>query len=417
MWMGAVAEGENARTCPHCGNAFPAGASQCPRCDSRLSLILHSRETVLSLTAAIIIVLFFLTGFITRGYHQKLDALSRQWFATGEQRLKSGDAVAALADFRTALVYNPDDTRIQFRLAEALAAEGRDSEARAYLLGLLARAPSDAPINLALARISAGAGSETGALRYYHGAIYGVWPQKAEKSRLNARLELCRFLIARDDMRTADAELVALTSEIPEEQGAPLHEQAGELFLQVGDAHHALSEFRVALIVERPSDASLRGAGLAAYQLGDFRAAVGYLARAQRMRKDDPEVSSALAMSRLVVSADPNLRGVSEFERRERVRDDFEHAFSRLQSCAKSRGVNLSAKQNPPSDLTALYARANALRPQLTDRNLARHPSQMDAAMNLMFTMEDLATEQCGAPGGIDEALTLLGKFRPGRER
>ncbi|HET6199388.1 MAG TPA: tetratricopeptide repeat protein [Candidatus Acidoferrales bacterium] len=371
---------------------------------------------MLSLTAVIVIVLFFLTGFVTRGYHQKLGALGRQWFEAGEQQLKSGNAAAALADFHTALVYSPDDTQIQFQLAQALAAEGRDGEARAYLLELQARAPSDAPINLALARISVGSGSEADALRYYHGAIYGVWPNEAEANRLNARLELCRFLIARGDTSIAEAELIALASEIPERNGASLHAQTGELFLSTGNATRALSEFRSALTVEHPPKDALRGAGLAAYQLGEFQQAERYLDRARRLGNKDADVSHALDISRMVTSADPNAPGLSETERRDRARSDFEQAFGRLQFCAKSRGIDLFAKDAPQSELVTLGVQAKALEPQLTDENLRRHPDQIDVAMNLVFVTEDAVTTECGAPQGMDEALTLMGKF-PGRKR
>ncbi|HKV28777.1 MAG TPA: tetratricopeptide repeat protein [Candidatus Acidoferrales bacterium] len=380
-------------------------------------MILHSRETVLSLTVLIVAVLFSLTGFVTRGYHHELSTLGRQWFETGEQQLKTGNAAAALADFHTALVYSPDDTRIQFQLAQALAVEGRNGEARAYLLELQAHAPSDAPINLALARISAGAGSVANALRYYHGAIYGVWPQEAEANRLSARLELSRFLISRGNTSIANAELIALASEIPEHNGASLHTQTGELFLRAGNASRALSEFRDALTVTHPPADALRGAGLAAYQLGEFQQAERYLDRAHRLRTDDAEVSLALNISRLVMSADPYAFGLSESERRERARRDFEQAFTRLQSCAKARGVDLFASGGQQSDLVTLGTQAKALRPQLTDQNLRRHPGQFDVAMNFVFVAEGLATKECGAPQNLDEALTLIGKFHQGRER
>ncbi|HEV2314321.1 MAG TPA: tetratricopeptide repeat protein [Candidatus Acidoferrales bacterium] len=369
------------------------------------------------MTAAIVIVLFFLTGFITRDYHQKLGALGRQWFEAGKQQLKSGNAAEALADFHTALVYSPDDTQIQFQLAQALAAEGRNSEARAYLLELQAHAPSDAPINLALARISAGAGSEADAVRYYHGAVYGVWPSEAEANRLNARLELCRFLIARGDTSMAEAELIALASEIPERNGASLHAQTGELFLRIGDANRALSEFRGALTAARAPADALRGAGLAAYQMGEFQQAERYLDRARRLGNKDADVSDALDISRMVTSVDPYALGLSEADRRNRARRDFEQAFGRLQSCAKSSGIDLFAKGPPQSELVTLGIQAKALEPQLTDENLRRHPGQIDVAMNLVFVAEDVVTKECGAPQGMDEALTLIGKFHRGGER
>ncbi|MGH9729817.1 MAG: tetratricopeptide repeat protein [Candidatus Acidiferrales bacterium] len=372
---------------------------------------------MLSLTVAVVIFLFFLTGFVTRGYHRELGRLGRQWFTTGEQQLKAGRAALALADFHTALVYSPDDTQIQFQLAQALAAEGRNSEAKAYLLELQAHSPSDASINLALARISAGAGSEADARRYYHGAIYGVWPSEAESNRLNARLELIRFLIARGDTSIAEAELVALASEIPERNGASLHAQTGELFLRIGDANRALSEFRSALTVAHPPADALRGAGLAAYQLGEFQQAERYLDRAHRLEEKDADVSRSLNISRQVLSADPFASGLSEAERRERARADFEQAFGRLQSCAKSRGIDLSARGAPQSEMVKLGTQAKTLRPQLTNQDLRRHPEQIDIAMNFVFATEDAAAKECGAPQGMDEALTLIGKLHHGGEQ
>lgn len=160
----------------------------------RLGLFFRSRETVLSLCAVILIVLFFLTGSVVRSYHRELDALGSQWFAAGQEQLKTNNAPAALSDFHNALVYRPDDAQVQFQLAQALSVEGRNEEARSYLLGIVAHSPSDARVNLALARIAARSDSESDALRYYHGAIYGVWPKNAEINRLNARLELLSLI-------------------------------------------------------------------------------------------------------------------------------------------------------------------------------------------------------------------------------
>ena len=138
-------------------------------------------------------------------------------------------------------------------------------------------------------------------MRYYHSAIYGVWPRDGETNRLKTRLELCQFLIARHDTSGAEAELIAFAAEIPNEGGGTLDEQAGELFLTVGDANRALVEFRRALAAPHPPAGSLRGAGLAAFQLGDYFQAERYLDRASRIRKDDPMVSQSLTMSRLVL--------------------------------------------------------------------------------------------------------------------
>ncbi|MGB6485215.1 MAG: tetratricopeptide repeat protein [Candidatus Acidiferrales bacterium] len=411
-----MAEETQARVCPRCGNPLPEGATECPQCDNRLALLLRSRETVLSLCAVILIVFFFLTGMITQSYHQKLDALGSQWFAAGQQQLKANDASAALSDFRNALVYRPDDAQVQFQLAQALSEEGRNEEAQSYLLGLLAHSPSDAPVNLALARIAAHSDSETDTLRYYHGAIYGVWPKDAETNRLNARLELCRFLVGRGDPSSADGELIALESEIPQQHGAPLHEQTGELFLRAGDLNRALEEFQRAMEAPHPPLGAIRGAGLAAYQMGDFHVAERYLDRAHREKRDNAEMDAALETTQLVLAWDPDARDLTDAQRRERVRHDLAQAVSRVQSCAQSAGVDLTEKTATQSNLATLYAQAKAMQPQLVDRNLARHPEQLDAAINLVFALE-AAAQKCGQPTGLDKALVVLGTYRQGRER
>ncbi len=435
-----MAEDSNDRICPRCGGVIPAGSADCPRCDHRWTVFLNSRETVLTGSALIVIVLFFITGGVVRAYHEKLHTLAGQWFASAETNLKTGDASAALADLRNALVYEPEDPRIQFRLAQALMAAGHYEEARTYLEGLLAQAPSNAQVDLALAQIAAKNGNESDALRYYHGAIYGVWSDNPEANRLNARLELSKFLVSQNDNASADGELIALASEIPEKNSSALHEQTGELFLRAGDPGRALAEFRAVLREPKAPAAAWKGAGMAAYRLGYFAVAERYLTHAQRLDKNDSEVNSHLETARLVLQWDPYLGGLREAQRNARVRYDFAQAVQRLQSCANASGINLAAQpastpQNPSAsqnakpaatkpapnsgtpDLPGLYAQTQALQPQLAERNLMRHPEVIDDAMNLVFAIEKTTAARCGPPTGLDMALLEIQKITQGGER
>src|SRR5690348_451712 len=430
------------RICPRCGGAIPAGAAGCPHCEHRWTAFLNSRETVLGGSLFVVIALFFVTGGIVRAYHEKLHALAGQWFAAAETSLNAGNAPAALSDLRNALVYEPEDLRIQFRLAQALIAAGRDEEARTYLEGLLAQFPSNAEVNLSLAQIAAKSGNETDALRYYHGAIYGAWSNNPEANRLNARFELCRFLVARNDDASADGELISLVSEIPAKNGAAFHEQAGELFLRAGDPNRALAEFRAVLRAPKAPVAAWKNAGIAAYELQYFAVAQRYLERAQRVgkeEKDDPEVKSYLETSRLVLQWDPYLPHLTEPQRNDRVRHNLAQAIARLESCAKASGLDLTAQPLPAGqnsnasqngrpqgsapvnsgalDLAVLYSQAQTLRPQLAEKNLRRHPEQIDAAMNLVFTIETAAAQKCGEPAGLDKALLEIQKTMQGGER
>lgn len=413
---------------------IPEGAAECPQCGNRWSLLARSRETVLSFSVLALIIFFLLTGVIVGKYHQKLQSLGIQWFEAGREQLNQNNPRAALADFRNSLVYNPDDARVEFQLAEALSAEGRDEEAQSYLLALLARAPSDAPVNLALARIAASIGSGTDALRYYHGAIYGIWPSNPESNRLNARLELCRFLVAENDAASADSELIALQSELPHRDSAPLHEQAGEMFLSARDPARALEEFRRVLASPHPPLGALRGAGLAAYQLKDYRTAERYLERAEKRNSRDIDVTSALDTTRLILEWNPEAPGLRDSERRERVRHDLAQAISRTEACAKSSGLDLpgneagkplpsqqaesnaassNAPATPSATLIAQYALAKNLQARLTNRNLARHPDTLNVAIEAIFSLEAAATQKCGeSAGGLDKALEVLGRNR-----
>jgi tetratricopeptide (TPR) repeat protein len=425
-----MAEEANPRICPSCGTAIPEGETECPRCGSRWTLLLHSRETVLSGCALFLIICFFITGMIVGDYHQKVRSLGDQWFAKGREELQKKNVSAALADFRDSLVYNPDNMQVQFQLAEALSEEGRDEEAQSYLVGLLAQTPSDGPVNLALARIAAKRGAEADALRYYQGAIYGIWPSNGEGNRLGARLELCRFLVAQNDASTADSELIGLEGEIPRRGSAVLHEQTAELFLRAGDISRALEEFRRALEEAHPPAAAWRGAGITAYETGDYRAAERYLERAEREKTTDPQAAAALDTTRLILAWDPNARGLPDSQRRERVRHDLAQAISRVEACAKSNGVDLSQAEaqtaaqgktagagkqgssQPNGDLAAQYARAKDLQAGLSNRDLDRHPERMDEAINAIFELEATATQKCGEPTGLDEALEILSKNR-----
>ncbi|HKW87908.1 MAG TPA: tetratricopeptide repeat protein [Candidatus Acidoferrales bacterium] len=351
-----------------------------------------------------------MTGFVSRAYHQKLNALSQEWLLRGQQDLKSANASRAIVDFRTALVYSPDDSQIQFRLAQGLAELGRDAEARAYLLGLLAQAPAGAPTNLALARLSARAGSVSDALRYYHGAIFGVWPEDPAGRRLETRFELCQFLLGRKDDSDAQAELIALAPEIPRGD-AELHARAGDMFVQAGDPTRGLEEYRQALMSHPALVAALRGAGLTEFQLGDYRHAQEYLERAHREAGADLDVTSTLEMTRLVLHADPFAPGLKEDERRERVRADFRQAYSRLETCLNAQNNSASSAKPQQPDLDALITKAKAFRLRVNDTYL-RRTEDLNAALEFAFEMEDACTKACGSPRDLDEALILLQKSR-----
>jgi predicted Zn-dependent protease len=221
------------RRCEKCGQMIPWGERKCPACGENGRFFWSlPRNTLLLLSFLVLIILFVITGFAVKAYHAKERALARQWYVSGERELAVGHAEAALEDFRSALVYSPNDSLIELQLAHALAAAGHLPEARAYLLGLWERVPGNGTVNLELARLAAHSGSVPEAVQYYHDAIYGQWDDDPAEHRRRARLELAEFLLRIEQKAQAQAELIALAADLPTDPA--FETQVATLLLRTG---------------------------------------------------------------------------------------------------------------------------------------------------------------------------------------
>jgi len=404
-----------ARYCPLCGQPIPQGETNCPYCTVPKLMLRLSREGVLVASFILLPIFFTLTGFITRSYRAKEQALAQEWFARGEDDLKANRASAALEDFRTALVYSPDNDLLELRLAQALAAAGRYQEAGAYLLRLWTREPGRGRVNLELARLSAQEDNFTEAVRYYRSAINGAWEEDPSAQQRSTRLELVQLLLGHDGSREAQAELMALAAAASPKDAA-LHIELGKLFLRAQDPNRALEEFRAALAADRKQPDALAGAGQAAFLLGNYVQAEQYLDRAVQLDRKNTQAADMLATARQAVAINPFEMTLPDNERRQRVRRAFDAAEARLQTCASRRGEALSTSP-PQMALQKLDAQAQALAHDVNDLNLRRHPELMWQTMEFVFQAEQLAANECGAPQGVDAALLLLAKnYRSARQ-
>lgn len=405
------------------------------------------------------------TVFANRFYQAKQLRLGKMWFGRGEAALAAGQPQPAIQDFRNALYFSHDDPGYRLRLAEALLAANRIPEAQSYLLTLWQDEPSNSTINLQLARLSAKQARTQPALRYYHGAIYGLWPDGAAPARRRqTRLELIHYLLGLHDTTQADGELIALIPELP--RSAPAHIEVGDLFLQAGDQYRALQEFEEALRLNPRDPAASQGAGEAAFQLSRYGDAVRYLEGAVRNGQHDPGTEELLATSRLVLEWNPYAIGISSQQRAARIVQAFRQARQRLQQCAAVKDITLtpaSGSAAPPAG-TTLPSPASApaapeshsglvakifgkiepgkraapaahpapiqldadkmqqLQQQVTEMSrgvrtykLERDPQIADLAMGLVSQIESLTAQQCGTPTGADLALLLLA-HRPGEQ-
>jgi len=391
---------------------IPWGERKCPACgdDERL-LWSVSRNELLLLSLAALILLFIATSFSVTAYHAKEHSLAEQWYASGERDLAAGRAEAAIEDFRAALVYSHNDPLIEFQLAHALTAAGHLHQARAYLLGLWEREPGSGTVNLELAQLAASSGSVEEATQYYHGALYGQWDKNPAQNRLMAGLNLAEFLIKVGQKAQAQAELIALTAGLPNDP--VLETRVGSLLIETGEYEHAAPLFRQALRLNPNYLPALEGAGEASFEMRDYQAARRYLSRAKRLGALSSQSAQRLETANLIQQSDPLAPRLRGQERASRALAAFNQAVERLGQCAAARGVSFD---NGPrqSDLLQLHAQAAALQPKVNARNLARDSDLLLQTTDMAFRIEQVTERACGEPQGLDLALLLLSRTQEG---
>jgi len=396
------------RRCEKCGQMIPSGSRDCPACGetSRLSWRLP-RNTLLVLSTLVLLIMFFVTAFVAKAYHARQSALGGQWYAAGERDLAAGHAESALVDFRSALGYSPDDPHIELRLAEALAAAGHRSEAQSYLISLSETEPGNGMVNLELGRLSAQSGSITEAVHYYQNAIYGQWEGNAGRPRRQARVEFAEFLLGVGRKTEAQAELMALTADLPSDPALAI--QAATLLMKTGEYENATLLLSRALRL-RPNDLqALQGIGEASFESGNYRDARRYLTNAKRQGTLSRRSQWLLETTNLILEMDPLAPRLGEKERVRRAQRAFAQAMDRLRTCLVARG-NPDLNGQPQSDLQQVNQEASALEHKVRGPNLSRDPDLLLKAADMAFEIEKVTERACGEPQGADLALLLLSR-------
>jgi tetratricopeptide (TPR) repeat protein len=377
----------------------------------------YSREIVLLTTMLLLLLSVIFTAFAARMYHKKYHVLADEWFARGEQDFHAGSAASALSDYRNALLYSPGNTNFQFHLAKALAATGRNDEARAYLVTLLSDSPGSGEINLELARIAAHGGPKMmpDALRYYHAAIYGVWDTDPIAMRWQVRKEFCEYLLDNHAMNQAEAEIIALADNTNPDDFSG-QKAAGNLLLRAQMWSRALQEFQTLLSHDPRDEDALAGAANAAFQLGQYSQAEEYFERLPREKLAMPDLAKMHDVSRNVVALNPFAPRLSTEERVKRTAAALALAQARARACESQHGQPPSGSSSTPT-LAAALATSNQYAADWTSRNLRKYPERIEPAMSSVFELEDAAAGQCGEPQGPDYALWLIGRSRGGNSR
>ncbi|HSA93439.1 MAG TPA: tetratricopeptide repeat protein [Terriglobales bacterium] len=322
------------------------------------------------------------------------------WYERGQRAMAAGDLQEAIDFLRRATATARDNPVYSLALAEALASAQKDEEADQILLRLRERTPENPKINLQLARIAAKRGSVAEATRYYHSALYGVWPgESGDEERRQVRIELTRFLLQHGARDLALSELLAYSGDLPPSAAAQI--QAGELFLEAADPAQALAHFTSALKQERASDQAFLGAGKAEFQLGDYAHARRYLASVKQGALVE-EASELLAVTNVVLENDPVASGIGAQERRRRLRACLQGVLQRLQEClAQPPGADIV-------ELQALLQEAQALEPSLKSWRRLKDEDVIPTVLDLVYRTEQQSDRICGTPSSLDRGLALI---------
>ncbi|MGH9607850.1 MAG: tetratricopeptide repeat protein [Terracidiphilus sp.] len=366
---------------------------------------LRREPVTLTLLTGLAIVLFSAVAGISHLYQAQQDALAVRWSARGAEDLKAQNYQAAVADFRTSLLYSRDNYGYQLNLALALVGEKRYDEAYAYLINLWDSQPENGLVNLELARIAVVRGQTSTAIRYYHNAIYSVWPGSQDAERLSTRIELIDLLLKIGAKAQAESEIIALAANLGNNPNE--HAQAGQLFLQAQDYQHALDQFQLTLRGNPHDMAAMAGAGNAAFRLGQYASAERYLRQA--VGAGNKADRTQLRVAELILELDPFRRQVSAVNRARITLDAYTAAGARLQSCSPPGSFPL-----PAATLASLTQDWTKMKPEMTPLRLRRNPDLVNSAMQLVFNIERETSGMCGSPTDTDNALLLISNLHEG---
>lgn len=398
----STSEAAPASICPECGMRLPAAGAACPRCAADLVSWRASRTLVLTLCALLLVPMFTTTGVIVRLFHDKQAKIAVDWERAGNVNLETGHAQTAIEDFRNALLYSSNNSKLELELAEALTAQGQLAESENYLFNLRAADPDNALIDLQLARISARQGDVSAAVNFYHDAAFGEWPSDAHASQVAAREELIQFLLKNNRQDQARAEALSMAADNPADPEV-LNEAAAYLIAS-GDSSNALDQYQHVLRLEPNNVTALIGAGNTALALYQFSEADRYFSRAIQRGARTPDVEADRDLAATAAELDPFNPHLDSRERQQRILQIFAAAEQRANACMP--GV-LTNSPTLTADSKALAAARAALPPKLTLNVFNAHPEYADEALNWAFDLEKSAPSQC-AGTLADRAIEAL---------
>ena len=174
---------------------------------------------------------------------------------------------------------------------------------------------------------------------------------------------------------------------------------AADLFMAAGDPTRALEQYVAALEQDGSHEAALAGAGAATFALDDFAAARGYLADAP---DDFPGVALLRTITDFVLTQDPLAARLSADERGRRLTANIEAAHARLDQCRET---------TEDEELALLTAELDSFASVLTPAEIRQSTDIVEAGVDLVARIEQVAGAVCADATELDEALIVIGRL------
>jgi tetratricopeptide (TPR) repeat protein len=353
---------------------------------------------------AVTISLFFFTKSVAARNRALNIEIAGSFYQTGNQRLATGDVQGAIESFRSATTNDHDNPEYMLALASALGKTDRIEEARQILARLRETAPENAEINLNLARLATRQNRISEAVRFYHNALFGIWPEKESTSRrVDVRRELSEYLLDNGDDERALSELLVLSSDVPNTEMNRF--ALGRMFLKAGDPQHALLELGRALQLNPKSGEASAEAGRASFALADYERAARYFEASVDFGENSSEVMELLEISRLVLARDPLARGVGSRERARRLVSNLDAVSAEVQACLDN-GATVESAQAELKDMQRRLQEGQGGRFRITA--LVQDSDEIVQGMLLIQKADLTRRSVCSETSVLDRALRLI---------
>lgn len=340
---------------------------------------------VVAVTAGLLVLAVSL-GYL---YRSQRVARGRQFFQAANELVATGRFSDAIEPYRRALSISTDDEH-RLALALALVKAQRTDEAEIYLREVLRDHPTSGPANLGLAEVDAGKGQIQEAVTYYHRALYGAWPSNALQHKVQTDMELVRLLGKADRTKQAQAELLSLMAEMPNDPS--VRKQVAQLLLTFGLPRESADVFRDVLQASKNDAEAYVGLGDAEEAQWKYVLACTAFRHALRVNRGDDAVRRRLDSCEQVLVIDPSSPGLRSSARFERSRALLELVLAMRDQCVASHPEDPADASAPLAD-SARKALASRRKPQsyadAADENIALASQLWEARPKACQAAED----------------------------